>query len=282
MRYLILTMTIVFSTICQGKTVKIAVIDTGFDFKKSKSVKLCKSGHKDFTGTGIHDLNGHGTNVAGLIAKGNVNVDYCLVIVKGLGGIFPFASSIAALRYVKHLDVDMINLSYGGLSTSVEERRHIKDILGKGIKVVAAAGNEDIDLNKECSYFPACYDKRIIVVGNYGTNTNYGNKHVDVVINGNKKRALGITLSGTSQSTAVYTGMLLKKRKTSNYIYPRPYKRDAREGLAKALYIEAGADQTLKKIEDKYISKNFKKYGGLLSATIKILKDRKVQHKWSF
>ena len=48
--------------------VRVAVIDTGIDSELATPY-LCKDGNKDFTGKGMKDVSGHGTNIAGIIAK---------------------------------------------------------------------------------------------------------------------------------------------------------------------------------------------------------------------
>ena len=74
------------------------------------------------------------------------------------------------------------------------------------------AGNEG---QEGCNYYPACYDSRIIVVGSSNQNgvrldsSNYSSK-VDAYMDGYEVKADGITHSGTSQSTAKMTGILVK------------------------------------------------------------------------
>lgn len=200
-----------FSMSSYGKTIKVAVLDTGFKVKKAKYIKLCGSGHKDFTGQGLEDVHGHGTNITGLVSQGNKDIDYCVVIVKIFGWLAPLETSIKALNYVRTLDVDIVNLSYGGKVFSYREQQAVLKLLDKGVMVVAAAGNEGDNLDRKCNYFPACYDKRIHNIGNIGYKTNYGKKHIDIIIDGNNKTSLGLTMSGTSQSAAIYTQRMIRK-----------------------------------------------------------------------
>ena len=65
--------------------ITIAVIDTGLRkdiVEQGYSKGICKIGHKDFTGTGINDDHGHGTNISGLIHKYAKGLKYCQVIIK--------------------------------------------------------------------------------------------------------------------------------------------------------------------------------------------------------
>lgn len=146
--------------------IKVAVIDTGFDFdsewvgvekektfdgKSLRKPKLCKDGHKDFTDTGIKDSHGHGTHVSGIIGTYAGDSDYCLVIVKyysDYSGKKNLENTIKAIDYAVALGVDVINYSGGGLEFSLPEYNVIKRALDNGIVVVTAAGNERAVVNK--------------------------------------------------------------------------------------------------------------------------------------
>ena len=142
-----------------AKTIKIAVIDTGFDFnskweklgkdsdgRQLRKPKLCNEGHKDFTGTGIQDTMGHGTHVTGIIAKFAEDADYCIVVIKFYDvGAIPtdnFRNSAVALSYAYNLGVDMINYSGGGVEFALDEYLAVKKLLDRGVVFIAAAGNE--------------------------------------------------------------------------------------------------------------------------------------------
>lgn len=205
--------------------VKIAVIDTGFDKKYEKQVKLCKTGHKSFVGdNSTQDNHGHGTHIAGLIAK-NSKVDYCLVIIKYFDPLHRgnnLLNTILAFEHAIAQDVDMINYSGGGIESSDVEKKVILKALNKNIVIVAAAGNEGKDF-KDQTYYPAMYDKRIIVVGNLTKNnkgkvirapsSNYG-KEVDLQVFGTRVQSLNGPMTGTSQSTAIVTGRIAKHVKS--------------------------------------------------------------------
>jgi cell wall-associated protease len=130
------------------------------------------------------------------------------------------AAFLTAIRYATELNVDVINLSAGGPDYSREEALAIQKALNKGIKIIAAAGNENTDFSQKCQYYPACYDDRIISVGcmNYNyepcTRSNFGGK-IKMVQIGEQQNGL----TGTSQATAIATGLYVKmldeKRKGS-------------------------------------------------------------------
>ncbi len=150
-----------------AKTLTVAVIDTGIDTSVGK---LCKYSSKSFTDSSPKDEHGHGTHVAGLIVQNAGDNDYCLVSLKYYReqntGKENLRHMLDAIRYAVDLKVDYINISGGGDVAVPEERALIKKALDAGIVVVAAAGNEHNDLDKLCNFFPACYDPRIVVVGN--------------------------------------------------------------------------------------------------------------------
>lgn len=221
---------------CTAKAVvKVAVIDTGYDFESTwvnakanhlAVPKLCDKGHYDFTNgsTLPNDSGQHGTHVAGLIAKGNATVDYCLIILKYMGtGIFEdhLALSNAALKRAIELNVDIINYSGGGNSQDDEECELIRKALDKGIKVVAAAGNEKNNLKKK-PYYPAMCDSRVFKAVNVDVNkdihytSNYGKVPNVVKVVGTNVLSIAprntyAILTGTSQSAASFTSYLVKR-----------------------------------------------------------------------
>lgn len=236
--FLILIIISLFSFKAESKTLKIAVIDSGFDFKstwpnaaKNKLTypKLCKTGHYDFVNGSkkIEDKYGHGTHIAGLIAKGNERVDYCLVILKVFEPKHPLNGDseiiLRAFAVAYKLKVDMINFSGGGVRRYNKECLLMKFLLNKGIQINAAAGNESSDLSKS-PYYPAMCDNRINKIvnidkeGNLGTSSNYDKSRKIA----NVEKEIGVNVmslmpnntyginTGTSQATAVYTSKQIR------------------------------------------------------------------------
>lgn len=169
------------------------------------------------------DTHGHGTNIVGII-DGYVSkskVDYCIVVVKYYSskqsGNENLEASVKALNYAANLKVDYINYSGGGVEFSGEEYKSVKRFLDQGGRFIAAAGNENSNLDLS-SYYPAMYDSRIIIVGNLTAHgvrsvlSNYGSvvKRWEV---GEDIEAYRIVLSGTSQATAVATGKIVSESK---------------------------------------------------------------------
>lgn len=217
MKILSLLTVLFFSAFVQAETetpIIVAVVDSGLKSIDPK-LPLCKTGHKDFTGQGtILDKGSlsHGSNVAGLITKHAGLGNFCLVIVKVFKQVdedyvMEPAQYFAALKYVAELRPALVNLSLSGIGPLKDETRLLKEILNAGIVVVAAAGNNDFNLDvKGCIVYPACADSRIFVIGNkVGTVSNTGSV-VDYIVDGQNATAGGVTLSGTSQSAAIFSG----------------------------------------------------------------------------
>lgn len=221
--------------------IKVAIIDTGINRDLFFKPTMCAKGHKDFTGTGLQDSNGHGSHISGLIDqyvkdmpfnKGfrppnlqGKKVEYCQIIIKFYdSNIFTDTgnTTVEAIEHAIKLKVDYINYSAGGLKYIESEAKVIKKALDAGITVIVAAGNEHSDLTK-VPYYPAVIDPRLIVVGNtdfvskkVAPSSNYGSA-VDAWEIGTNRISYGsgkklIYLSGTSQATAIHTGKLIKKK----------------------------------------------------------------------
>ena len=220
-------------------TIRVAVIDTGFDFKSTwspiidlhpflRKPKLCDTGHADFSGTDtIEDQHGHGTHIAGIIAQYANNTDYCLVILKFFNPSEDsnnLKNEILAINEAVRLKVDIINLSGGGTEYSKEECWAVKSALDKGITFVSAAGNERSDINLH-PYYPAMCDMDVKAVANitlrntYSPSSNYTNDKINsrFLFKEKGENVLSILpgntigyMTGTSQSTAIRTGKIVK------------------------------------------------------------------------
>ncbi len=182
--------------ISTGSGVVVAVLDTGID-----------KDHPDFASaltppetwgvyigtTGIKDVDGHGTHVAGIIAARS-NGQYvvgvatnCLILpIKVLGDDRKgtLASGINGLIYASTVTIPghpagvrIINLSLGNYEFSDIENFAIQEVYNKGISIIAASGND----NRDSLAYPAGY-ANVLAVGsstpddtrssfsNYGSN----------------------------------------------------------------------------------------------------------------
>jgi subtilisin family serine protease len=192
-----------------GKTIRIAVLDTGFD-RNLSSAKLCP----DASPLPDSNNNKHGTIVADLIARFAGDADYCIYPIRVIddGENDDIDEVVMALRVLKVLHIDVLNLSVEGIRYSKAEKNAIKMLLDSGIVVFAAAGNHKNYLGKySCKVYPACDDPRIVVVGTYSKYSSYGPR-----VNIKTRRDAGCVgisseycLSGTSQATAIETGRFI-------------------------------------------------------------------------
>lgn len=223
------------------KRIMVAVIDTGLDESLMNKDWVCPEGHKDFSGNGLNDTHGHGTHISGLVDQyakdyiflknkkapkdiDNVEADYCQIIIKYYDpkSSDNLENTIKAFRWAIDQHVDIINYSGGGLEANKAEKAVVQEALDKGIKFVAAAGNErsDIDMHP---YYPAMYDKRIFIVANLvspdsrevASSSNTGKSINTYEIGTNiLSRLPGSTfgyMTGTSQAAAIKSGKLVRE-----------------------------------------------------------------------
>lgn len=206
--------------------IKVAIVDTGLDFSNINISKhLCPSGHEDFTGEGIKDVNGHGTHVAGLVIQNAKNANYCLIILKfyteKASNIANTENSYKAFEKAIKLKVNIVNFSAGGNNGTAKEANLIYH--NPQTLFIVAAGNKGKELNvNDYFYFPASYDyTNIISVGNLqdedekNPSSNYG-KVVDAWEIGTNTISEGLNnvpsiMTGTSMAAAVYTGKIINK-----------------------------------------------------------------------
>lgn len=145
-----------------GSGVLIAVVDSGID-----------AGHADLTGVvsgydfvnddaDASDDNGHGTQMAGVIAAaangvGTVGVAYnsrvLPVKVLGADGTGPYSAIAQGIVFAADRGAQIINLSLGGTVASDVLQSAVDYALARGAVVVAAAGNSGVN---EPLYPAAC------------------------------------------------------------------------------------------------------------------------------
>lgn len=218
------------------KEIVVAVVDTGIDpvhpflekniFVESGKVDESNFGvdfskDKKLKGTPT-DQHGHGTHVSGIIKS--IFPDVKILALKyynpNASGLDNLNSTVEALKYAVDNNVDVINYSGGGPEAAVEELRILKEAERKGILVVAAAGNEESNIDdRKKAYFPASYGlKNIITVTAHDedlrilSSSNYGRSSVDIFAPGYRiksslQNGRAGYLTGTSQATAFVTGV---------------------------------------------------------------------------
>lgn len=183
----------------------------GVDFSKDRKVK----------GAPV-DNHGHGTHVSGIVKS--IYPDVKILALKyynpSASGLDNLNSTVEALKYAVDHNVDIINYSGGGPEPAAEELKVLKEAERKGILVVAAAGNEESNIDEKAkAYFPASYGlKNIITVTAHDEDlrilpsSNYGKQSVDIAapgfrIKSSLQNGRAGYLTGTSQATAFVTGV---------------------------------------------------------------------------
>ncbi|MFP5519232.1 MAG: S8 family serine peptidase [Bdellovibrionia bacterium] len=209
--------------------IKIAVIDTGVDLQNPYLKEYISPLSKDFTASprGLQDEHGHGTHIISIIVD-QANLDATQLEILVLKYFDPKVSaeenlkrSNSAIRYAVKNKVQIINYSAGGLTADTDELNALKTALQENILVIAAAGNERNN-SDIMPFFPANYPLgNILSVGAHDQqfaplpSSNFGQKSVHIAALG--KEVLGYIpnnqkapLSGTSQATAIVTGLATK------------------------------------------------------------------------
>lgn len=218
----------VWDKIEQKRVVKVAVIDTGIDYNHIdlKNRINEKEGY-DFVNDDDDALddNGHGTHVAGIIGAecnnnegivgvvGNLEIDIIPIKVLNENGEGKIEDIIKGIKYAIEKDVDIINLSLGGLGDNEELSKCIEYAIDNDILVVAAAGNDKRNTDK---YLPAKLDG-VFTVASYnilGKKAGFSNFGETVDISAPGVKILSTVLNneyeawdGTSMSSPIVTGI---------------------------------------------------------------------------
>ncbi|NLN61447.1 MAG: S8 family serine peptidase [Myxococcales bacterium] len=215
------------------KTTVIAIIDTGVDVNhpdlKMKMVPGYNFVHEN---TNVTDNDGHGTHCAGVaaaLANNGVGVagvcSNCAIMpIKALDNGSGLASDVArGIIWATDNGAKVISMSLGGYFPSFTQQQAIEYAASKGVILIAAAGNDNIDM----PHYPAYYDNVISVGAINSSNrrasfSNYGN-WVDVAAPGETiystmPKGGYANMNGTSMATpfvAGLAGLLVSRMGTS-------------------------------------------------------------------
>lgn len=147
-----------------GEPVKIAVLDSGLNYRQSLPVYGHETELKGMESNPFfEDATGHGTAVASLIASSpdgesirgiNKDAEVYSVQVLGPDNSGTLSGVVQGIYWAIENDMDIINMSFGTPHPSEILEKAIKDAEEAGILLVAAAGN---DADSAVSY-PAAYD----------------------------------------------------------------------------------------------------------------------------
>jgi len=166
--------------------INVAVVDSGIDYTndlfKNRVVRTNTNFSSDIIKNNEFDNDGHGTMVAGVIAKSSPdNVKIHAYKVSDGNGHGTSAMFISAISYISKLSKkpDIINLSISVLPNEILEEE-LNNLIDEGITIIAAAGNA----TNEVFMTPECMENVITVAatdrkGQPCYFSNYGNE-VDI------------------------------------------------------------------------------------------------------
>lgn len=208
----------------EAKQVRIAVIDSGLSV--GQEAMACPNQIRDFTGYGVADVMGHGSNINAIIYDNTKKKDRCLIIIKYYHDktVLPAVSVVnsnKAWRYAIDQHPDIINYSSYGNVENVVEKAQVLEALRKGITVVVPSGNDHKDLDYSCGVYPSCYGAglkhpnlfvvgRSDIISTFEHGYGFGSIVTDYK-NGCPGLFGGFTRCGTSQATALKTAELVNK-----------------------------------------------------------------------
>jgi PKD repeat protein len=162
----------------------------------------------------------HGTHVAGIVsARSNNGVGVAsigfsckLMCVKSTTTVGQVTNGYDGIIYAAVSGADIINMSWGGPSSSTTGQNIVNYAIGEGCILIAAAGNDNVDTQ----FYPAAYNNVVSVAATTSTNTkasfsNYGT-WIDVSAPGNNiySTTVGNTYgnkSGTSMASPMVAGL---------------------------------------------------------------------------
>jgi subtilisin family serine protease len=205
-----------------GRGIKIAILDTGVDYRHPDLSPNYAGGY-DFVNDDDDpmDDNGHGTHVAGIIAaardgKGVLGVapeaEYYAVKVSDGRGKGSFSGLIEGIDWAIEHDVDIVTMSITGTGGTMALQRAVQDAYNEyGLILVAAVGNG----GSGDVLFPAAY-KEVIGVGSVNEENEKSSfsrigEEVELVAPGSDIRSAAIggkyrVTSGTSMATPFVAG----------------------------------------------------------------------------
>ena len=182
----------------------------------------------------IKDDHGHGTHISGLISADSnmysgISPGTQLMTLKYFDPQAPISgnlmNSVRAIKYAIKMGAHIINYSGGGMDPFEPERLALLEAEKKGILVVAAAGNEQTNSDL-IGFYPASYGLSNVIsvtatnpAGQRVPSSNWGPKGVHLSAPGDQilstfpdgKMA---KMTGTSQATAIVTGVLCQLRES--------------------------------------------------------------------
>lgn len=235
MRYLILLA--LFFGLTANAEFKVLIVDTGLSLEREDLTKYVYSKYKD----NYSDKHGHGTHIASIILKNacpSVKIIPCMFYYPGVKN--PVKNEVKCLKLGLKHKVDLVNMSLNGKKSFKIEVDVLKEYEKLKIPVHVALGNQgeesritlpnhpskyELNKNKKAGTIIPTYPAdleltNIVKIGalegrGFASYSNIRNKAK--YFNGTIKGATLVKggkdyeMSGTSQSTAYYTGLKVKE-----------------------------------------------------------------------
>lgn len=195
----------------EEKEIKVAILDTGIDLEnplfEGRIINLNKNLSTTGDNTSIKDDNGHGTDMATIIANNsNKNVKLIPIKIANSEGKATILDAYNGIKLAMENGANIISISMNTFKTAKSEilENIIKEASKKGIKVIVSAGNNSMNVK---NVVPANIDEAIVVSAINEDNTfanysNYGDT-VDYCTYGTYEGK-----QGTSYAVANVTGII--------------------------------------------------------------------------
>jgi len=201
---------LLISKVYAVNTLRVYVLDTGFDFKNDTRLipYSCADGHFNMSLIKNKVTGTHGTDIAKIITKGLPLGKFCLVSVNFINDVdSPSVDGvIQSLKYILTQPPGIVNISLSGPGYNREEHELLLKLVNRGFKLNIAAGNNRANLDNLCSYYPGCYFiKPMESVNVISSNKDYANKRGPVTYMDD------VETGGTSNNTAHYTNISIRK-----------------------------------------------------------------------
>jgi subtilisin family serine protease len=227
-KFIIFLSLITSISLADTAVIKVMVIDTGISATNFAFLQYVNRTDMDKHPESYIDYHGHGTHVAGLVVKdtcSQVKLYSCAYYQPADDQQTRWEKLLNCYKRAYDENIDFVNFSSGGESPYLPEYKALKLLFThKNTTLIVPAGNDGKDLKNPCwGYFPACYYlPNMVVLGNSNSD---GSRHVSSnygldgmkwengvkVLSEMPNNTTGY-LTGTSQSTAIYTNSLIKKR----------------------------------------------------------------------
>ena len=154
----------------------VAVVDTGANVEQPVlAAKHPLTYDVRTRGHDVADANGHGTQVASIIARDSGAARLLVIRAGSSSGAFTDTNEAAGIRYAVDHGARIVNLSLGGPRTSTVERAAIRYAVAHDVIVIAAAGD---DYANRPEYPAALLGGRglaVAAVGDNGSRASFSN-----------------------------------------------------------------------------------------------------------